>query len=328
MGGNVIIHGIAAEPLDLNLRGTRRSILRIGELLTEIGCEYDRKMCSPLWAGNHWTEYLSGSTRHLFDVQIPTEQILLFKPVFGDIDVQIDKNKVENLEKVLEEIDFLDMTYIGKKRSGNTLVTLWNMHNLEGLKLQVDFELVDVDEKTGYATLWSQMMYNSAWEDVKMGFKGVAHKFLMRALNAIDLEERQIISGGKRPTIKAKMSSMYALSSRGLREKLVLVPGNVGEPPLYKEIPSKNAEYVTDQSIIFKHYFGRSPETHEFFKMWSFLGLLSMIEDHFSPEQKKKILDGFKYSLTHDGAQEFSRDPDESLRMKYAMISEVARALG
>lgn len=319
MGGNVTIDGVSAEPLDIREISSTRAALVIGQLLTDISWHYTSKMYSDLWVGGLWIYHVSGSTAHLFNPDISMEELVKFKPVFGDIDMQIDRNKAENFVLHLKTIDLPDCSYLGHKQSGNTVVTLWNMHRLNGLKLQIDFELVDY--YAGLATPWCKMMYSSDWGDVQAGFKGVAHKFLLRALNAVDLMEREIKS--KRGVIKKVKSSEHAISARGLRRKLLRADGNYWE-----ELPAKGAEYITDPVTVFKHYFVHAPSKEELEQFSSFVGLCELVWNNFTPVIKKNIYKGFVYSLTNEKAQDFCKDSEDSDLMKARMINYVRNAIG
>jgi hypothetical protein len=312
MGGNVTINGFSAAPLDIQKLGGQCAVVMVSELLNGISCNYVRKLHSDLWVDGNWERHLSGSSAHLFSSDISWAELEKYKPVFGDIDVQIDRHKCENLLFSLSTISLPNASYLGAKQSGNTVVTLWNMHSLNGLNLQIDFELVDFND--GAATSWCKMMYSSSWEDVKAGFKGVAHKFLLRALNAVDLEDRDVEM--QRGDIKRIKSSEYAISARGLRRKLC----RSADGAYWKELPSKGAVYDTDPCAIFRHYFRFPPTQEDLNKFSSFVGLCDLITHHFDVPTKKKIYNGFVHSLTNDKAQNFCKDLVQSNLMKIRMM--------
>lgn len=273
-------------------------------------------------------KFLSGSARHFFDYDgISDSTFEAFKSSVGDIDTQVDVNHQLDLNKFLGMIEGQKVgwwTLIGHKLSGDQTISLWKFDDgMIQINVQVDFEFVDFEN--GIPTEWSEFSHSSSWEDIKLGVKGVAHKFILRALSAPMLRQCHIPAATSRSSAKVILSAPYAFSPQGLRKKLEpIIEENgyhkiVDGLPAYRLLSTKETPFNRDISQIMAHFFPGADQSLVN-EMWSFTGVLRLIKKYHSPEVIQEIADGFVHTLWGQGAQKLYRgndyyDNNEKLRM-------------
>lgn len=310
MGGNVQINGQSADRIDL--RKIDKNILRssISEVLYGINQKF---WYEDLFASK---KFLSGSSAYLFDDKITHEDLIKYKPTFGDIDLQIDKSQK------LQVKEFLDTTVqskignailIGYKSSVDQFITLWKFENF-GINVQIDFEFVDFENNV--PTSWSQFAHSSSWEDTKANVKGVFHKYLIRAFTTKTLCDIIVLTGKKQTPKKMKATQLAFSVTRGLRKKLQPVYENgiqktVDGLAVYKEIPTTDSEYIKDISKIFKMLFDRSPSQNDVSDFSSFIGCARIANRYLSVKEKHLLVEGFLFTLFDISAQKLYREDND-----------------
>lgn len=121
----------------------------------------------------------AGSSFHLFNSIIPDIEFLQYKPLLGDIDVQVPKEYASELFYHLSPGRiFGKYCVISVNRGGCEIHVIFQHRN--GDLHQIDFECVDYqsDEPTPFC----QFSHSSAWTDIKLGIKGAHHKQLLNAV--------------------------------------------------------------------------------------------------------------------------------------------------
>lgn len=338
-GGNVVIDGNEAERIDLTKHQRQQVVKKIDSALAAINAAFKKQHGKPIWNDALFAskQFLSGSAFHFFSDAIDDDTFKRFKSSVGDIDTQVDKDLDDELKTFLTKNKgetFGPATLIGFKSSAGQHISLWRLNDPK-INVQIDLEMVDFDE-AGMPTEWSQFSHSSAWEDMTKGVKGVAHKYLLRALDAPKLKDVIIQPKTARGTEKVVKSSPTAFSvTHGLRKKLKPVLDANGKhlhkdgKPVYQELSTAESTGTTSLHEIFAGYFGHQPSRSELKLMTSFTGLIELIKANFSAADQQKITDGFAHTLWSKSAQGLYRgDPEKDRAEKEAMMSILLKSLG
>lgn len=325
VGGNFRTPLHEAKRIEISAR-TRKGIADdIGDALTLISVKFYLFFGKTLWQGNSLCleSIASGSSKFLFDESIPDDEFEMYKPSLGDIDVQIDKSLAVDFENFLKGNPTTEaIQLLGWKPSVGQFVTLWYIKSLDQ-NVQIDFELVDF--KDGKPTEWSQFSRSSNWTDVKAGIKGVAHKWLLQSICALDNTPKVILTG---KTLKPKETNKSAMTfsvTHGIRDRyapyyafnpnqVVWYSSEWGKTnpqwngrKVYKELTTAQSTFHTKPKDIFKRLFGKEPSIIELTAMKSFWGLCALISKYFTDGQIEQIADDFANRIWGPDAQEIVR---------------------
>ena len=337
-GGNVVIGDTAAERIDLKSIDRKKVIFEIGQALKAISDRYSNFYGLPLWGDDLFKskEFLSGSSLHLFNTTIPDETFVKHKPTVGDIDTQVDGNQKKQIEDFLKKLPAGEKVgntlYVGYKPSGDQFITLWTLPSL-GISVQVDLELVDFEN--GKPTPWSSFSHGSPWADLSMGIKGVFQKYIFRSLQHRKAKDVLIRAKTARSKDKIIRKSDLAFSLKGLRVRMIPVLDVQGNQtfkngmPVYDEVDSATANYITDLDVLFTSFFGVKGDKAEIDQMGSFVGLIGLMKKYMSPSDQKKVMDGFANILWEKGAQGLVRgDPRADYDTKIKAFELITKELG
>lgn len=337
-GGNVQIDGVNAERIDLTKQERSVVTKKIMTALKAINSSFEEQTGDPIWKPALLANknFLSGSAFHFFNDEISDKTFVKYKSSVGDIDTQVDKNIDSTLKEFLTKnkgATFGPVKLIGFKSSAGQHISLWELDEPK-INFQIDFEMVDFEN--GEPTEWSNFSHSSSWDDMTIGVKGVAHKYLLRALDAPKLKDIVLKAKTARSTDKEVKSSETAFSvTHGVRQKLKPVLDDNGKQvmvngkPAYHEMSTAESKGDTDLSNIFKAYFDRTPSSTEKRKMGSFTGLIDLIKAHFVSKDQKKIADGFARTLWGPAAQGLYRgDPQKDAEEKNTMMKILLAELG
>lgn len=338
-GGNVQIDDQEAERIDLTKHNRTAIVKKVGTALAAINAAFKKQVGKPIWseALMKSKKYLSGSAFHFFNSEIDDKTFTKYKNSVGDIDTQVDKTMDAELKSFLTKNkgkEFGPVKLIGFKTSAGQHITLWHLGD-PGINIQIDLEMVDFDDK-GDPTEWSNFSHSSSWDDMTKGVKGVAHKYLLRALDAPKLKDIVLKAKTARGTDKEVKSSETAFSvTHGVRQKLKPVLDDNGKQvmvngkPAYYELSTAESKGDTNLSNIFKAYFGKAPTPDDLKKLGSFTGLLDLIKKNFKSVDQKKIADGFARTLWGPAAQGLYRaDPKKDAEEKNGMMKVLLADLG
>lgn len=276
----------------------------------------------------------NGTSEHIFGMnsvtqfKIPVHDLVRYKPIIGDIDVTVPREKLEKLFHMLAMHEHLSITkrfrYLGQNKQnqhGHQINTLFEYYpqyypcsttERSAINIQIDFEGVKYVD--GMPDEFSKFAHSSSWEDVKIGIKGVAHKYwLTNVVRSVSEWPEITVLTEKSPAppdhrVK-KMNGFprkYAFSvDRGLREKLTPVPEKTG---FFKELKPSESNYTTDLKEIFQKIFGHRPVQEEFENFGSFVGLNKLCKNYLTETKIKKA---YQYLLEENlygyGAQKLSR---------------------
>ena len=338
MGGNVAFGDKAADRIDLTKVPRKDIVNSLTVSLLMVNDSFKKKTGFPLWHGDI-RKYLSGSSDALFNLKIEDSLFQAVKPSVGDIDVQVNGLLDEQIGDFLSTLKGKkqgDLIMIDVKKSTDQYITLWTSIKYN-INIQVDFELVEFDEK-GNPTPWSRFSRSSAWNDMAAGIKGVAHKYVFRALTALSLHDVIIRPKTSRGKEKEMKSSVDAFSPKGYRVKLkpVLDPKTNEQVykqgvPVYDQLDAGETGVITDLEVIFTAFFKRKPTKAELGEqgMGSYLGVLKLIKKYVPQNEMIRVADGMAHLLWGASAQNMYRnDNDRDLKEKTVMMMHMAEATG
>ena len=330
MGGNIEIDGIRPKPIDITEIDRRFFTSNFKLSLKELNEKFEERFGRYLWvkktSRQNW-KIFSGSTEHLFNVNLSDEELMVVKTTFGDIDIKIRSTDKDDLMTLfLDSPDaepvFGYLRYIGASNSAINQIS--SLFEFRGEPIQIDFECCDFEN--GEPSDWSRFSRCSNWYDLKIGIKGVFHKYLIGAIDFAYVEEAFIIKGMDRIPEIANMHPYSFSVQHGMREKynsLCLI----GRPIAYELIKKEDYKYTKDLTTIFQMLFAKNPisgSLADVGNMWSFTGLLSIVNCLFakSPYQKGKIFLEFVERCFGTRAQKLYRDrADLDFLMKMTAVN-------
>lgn len=338
MGGNVEFGNKSADRIDLSKVPRKEIVNALTVSLLLVNDSFKKQTGFPMWHGDI-KKYLSGSSLALFDTKIDDSIFQKAKPSVGDIDVQVNGLHDAEIGDFLNKMKGKkqgDLVMIDFKKSSDQYITLWTSIKYN-INIQVDFELVAFDDK-GDPTSWSRFSRSSAWSDMEAGIKGVAHKYVFRALTAMSLHDVIIRPKTARGKEKETKSSIDAFSPMGYRVKLkpVLDPKTneqvyKGGIPVYDQLEAKETGTITDLEVIFTALFKRKPTKAELGEggMGSYLGVCKLIKKYVKGADLLKVANGMAHVLWGAGAQNMYRNDNErDLKEKTVMMMHMAEATG
>lgn len=348
-GGNLEIDGAQAQHIDLKVHNRAYIVPILNQLLTAINTEFQQSAGGPLWSNKvlKSQKFLSGSSLHFFNTDIPDQDFERVKPKVGDIDTQVNKESEQHLAQWLNSVKggvVGNARFLGYSRGNEQYSSLWELTD-PPIKVQIDFEFVDYTEKQE-PTDWAGFSHSSSWDDLSQGIKGVFHKYLIQAFTKLTTQEfllRKMVGRGKAraeqdvPTTDNMFS--FAVSSKeggGLRAKYEPVVDEKGRPlvvdglPVMRALPA--AGYEKDIGTIFQTIFGKRVNSATLKKVlpktWSFTGLLEIMNLVLQPEEKEQVLDAFVDKLFAPGAQGlYKGDPQRDMTEKNAALNYALKTL-
>jgi len=347
-GGNVAIGADQAQQIDLQVHNRNYIVPILDNLLQSINNAYQQRYNAPLWSPKllKGREFLSGSSLHFFNTDIPDDEFVRVKPKVGDIDTQVNKEAEGAIEQFLNSITGKVLgpaRFIGFQRGNEQFSSLWELTD-PPIKVQIDLEFVAYENDK--PTAWSQFSHSSNWDDIKAGVKGVFHKFLIQSFSTLTKQDfllRKMVGRGKArieqdiPTNDHMLS--FAVSSKeggGLRAKYEPVLDEKGRPliidglPVMKALPA--AGYEQDLTKIFQALFGDRVNAATLKKLmpktWSFTGLLEVMNTILTPEEKQQVVGSFLHKLFAPGAQGlYKNDPQRDVTEKNTAVNLILGSL-
>ena len=333
MGGNVKINEFRAEPLDLTVYPREEYQRDIRQFVWYMNYYIESRLKVVLVDDKNLPYIYSGSAVHLMNPDISTEELLKYKPKFGDIDIFFPKEYKSEVLKFIEDSPYTgNFRHLGTK-NGSTISCLYR-HSLTEKVHQIDFTPVDfVDGKPSELAVLSHM---SDWNDTKNGIKGIFHKKAIGALTA---------AYGTYGTEEVKEELHYGFLpdysfcvDRGLRQRYVFMRKAKDGTEIYRKAKPMEFPYISNLYDILDTLLGRSPNKYyclrnftrneyyclrnftrnEYYclrNFTSFLGILELIDKSFTTEQQFRILDKLTGSI-YDKLNRPTDDDDEEKRTK------------
>ena len=356
--------GIKTKAQKIPLKKIGRSRFRkvVTDLLKKINNDFKKKFKTLLWADETQIETgitFNGSSSFIMDPNIPDEEIVKYKEVAGDIDVVVPDFQRKNIWDYLESIDSKEVipgvTYMGCNRTKfspieNQIICVF-VADFDGLKvpMQLDLEFLPFSE-TGLPSEWAKFSHSSSFEDAKAGIKAVHHKYLLRALvYGISVRDDIVICTTKSTYDNYTISKSKNLVNpgmmkfsvgKGLRVAFEPLQDPEGNPvfdngkQVFKEIPVKDSDYVTDVAEILK--LSINPSDAECLesdskKFWSFTGLVELIKTYVPKENWETINQKYVSMLWElkPKAQKLERyDPELDYKVKISGYKFFIDSLG
>jgi len=349
-GGNLEVDGAQAQQIDLKVHNRAYIVPILSQLLNSINAEYQQSVGGPLWNPKvlKSRKYLSGSSLHFFNTDLPDEEFERVKPKVGDIDTQVNRAAEPQLAQWLDSVKGQivgNSKFLGYSRGNEQYSSLWELTD-PPIKVQIDFEFVDYSEKDE-PTDWAGFSHSSSWDDLSQGIKGVFHKYLIQAFTRLTTQDfllRKMTGRGKNkveqdiPTNDNMFS--FAVSSKeggGLRSKYEPVKDPAtGQPivknglPVMRELPPSG--YNQDVTSILTTLFGDRIKPQQVKqlapKFWSFTGILEIINTVLQPAEKNQIVTSFIDKLYAKGAQGlYKNDPQRDSEEKDAALNKMLQVL-
>lgn len=358
-----------AEKMDLHKISRTVLVDEMVIVLSNINDRFYKKFGEKLWNDfNVITNgtALNGSSASLFNKDITDEEFVHHKPKVGDIDITFPGELMSKLWELLNDLDDEKLgdftTYLGHKKSNASPTEVAGLHQINAIfeintgdytcNLQIDFEASDYENDS--PTDWASFSHNSDWDDIKAGFKGVAHKFTLLNLSRAQsrLDGIQVITPKNAEKIMNTLSTDYddnkpiklstskeyasptnlAFSvSKGIRTKFELVYFKddvqliVDNKPVFYEKNSKNDNYETNLLKQFEMIFQKEPDGDDMKNFKSFVGLVKLMKKYST----KEIIEDFffdqlvsKTLWCPNGCQGLERNnPEGDLEIKGAMVN-------
>jgi len=328
-GGNLAVKGVQAEKIDMS-KSTRKEFVSLSnKLFIQINKLYHKAYKNWLWVDEkklHSGELFNGSTSFIFSPEYSDEDIMKYKTKSGDIDVIIPKEKAANLwnllakwedKEIIPGVEYLGNNRASEKSLGDQINSIFKVTFSNGyyVPMQVDFEMLTVDE-FGSPDEFSKFAHSSTYEDLTIGQKGVAQKYLMIALGGgISLHKDILVvtptSTEDKYKIRLKggepISSLTTVKfsvDKGLRKgAFEKMDWEIDGKAVFKEVKAANSNYEQSLAAIFEVFFGKPPTKTDIKKMWSYKGLNELMKKYLKKDQIKLTYDRMINRTWEKGAQ-------------------------
>ena len=338
-GGNVKIQTksgkiVSADRIDLNLVSRTELSKKLLSFFHKLNQLFQQKFQIKLWPNSSVLDNghaFNGSSEHFFNLAISDEEFKRHKAKVGDIDITVPEDKKEMLHELLQDLEGKQITastkFVGSKQDtvgeGHQINSLVNIDNK--LNIQIDFEFSSYEQDI--PSKFAKFSHSSDWEDVKAGFKGVLHKYLLQTVASISdvkTEDQAILLTPASTANNFKVAKGFPdrgltfkkfSVGRGLRtDAYSKVLQDTGEPlqidgrDAYKaKLPSESA-YIQDPEQIAKTIFGLNFKLDELPKLNSFVGIIQLCNKYFDEKEKRELLKDFSRRLFGQGSQGLERD--------------------
>lgn len=345
-----------AQKIPIKEIGRSKFIKKFIDIFIELNKRFKQKYGEPLWKNTKIIKdgtVFNGSTSIIMNPNISDDEIIPFKPKVGDIDILIPSYHAKKLWSLLDDLEgtmiLPDVIYKGSNKLdpnklGNQINSVFEVKFGDIVtQSQVDFEFANF--KDDIPDEFAKFAHSSSLKDIKEGFKGVAHKYLLRALagarsrrdDVIVVTPKSTYEKYKIKTVKGEplIPNFLKFSvDKGLSYAYEQQFTPDGKPWMidgkyvYKEIPTKNRNYETSIISIFKILFNNA-DSPDLNKMWSFVGLVDLVKKYLSKEEQQKTLDRMVELCFGKNAQRLERDDYRiDMSIKIPIINYMMKKLG
>lgn len=324
MGGNVVVADTSgklqrAGRADFRKLSRQQFIAAFTALFKRLDSMYESHAGESLWPPGKVAGLLasgaafSGSSSHLFNKNLSDEEFTEHKPVVGDIDITVPREKLEGFYEMLNSVHGAkitpQITFVGQKQStshdqANALFAYAFSEDEPPVNVQVDFEAVDYE--TDKPADFFKFSRSSDWSDIKGGIKGVFHKLLLRSLSTVLTTQEDVVlltpASPLFPPEKIKVSKVedpvHLVSfsvDKGVRttaRQQFLPDGSpvlVGGKRAFKKVGTAESTYYQTRGDIFTLIFGTGPVGNELSLLGSYAGILQLLQDHLTNDQVEKV---------------------------------------
>ncbi len=301
-GGSLRAGAFQAEaiPADIDREDLNNTIKKMCEMLNK---QFAKDYGVELWSNldKIWKDLsiFSGSSRVLFNPNIPPEQVLATtKKTFGDIDLKIPESLKENMREFLAKHTGMKFGEVGLLASSPRFnLTLWR------LPKRFPIETVQIDLNASYwntdsPDAFSVFSYYSSFKDIKAGVKGTIRTTFLKSFTEIDYLKDVVIITKTGKISKSKSFSPFEKFfdiGRGLKTNYEPVI----EKGKHKQTDGKFMWQVvqkteTSMDNIFVYLFGKKPQKSDLRKMHSFIGLLDLAKQYYTDQRAEAHFLKFK----------------------------------
>jgi hypothetical protein len=322
-GGNAYTkNGDSAEKIEIAKmsKGQYDSYKKdIVKLIKAIASEFKKQTGKSLFPNDSVIDsfsIFSGSGNSFFKQSY--EDYTRVKSKLGDIDVQIDQTKKDDVVKFLANNEgklFNGFKYLGSMRSAD----LYNVFKApakyypQAKNIQIDFEFIEYDEN-GNPNEFDMFTKNSEWEDISAGIKGLAKQGIIPCIYKVVYHRDGVLftSKGNKPA-KNQGTGNFPVRSygfKGSREKFVAVLDDTGKQveyegkPAFREVPVKDSVTNRNLDSIFEEIFKHKPSAEEKKMFYSYQGCLQLIKKNFNKKEVQKIYDEYLVWLIDNATED------------------------
>lgn len=325
------------------------------EMFNKLNQIFEKKFGFKMWEDINIIkrgDVLTGSAKFLFDKGIPNEEFVKHKPTVGDIDIAIPHDYLENLFDLLLTLEDKKLTkrikYIGNNKrvigQNHQINCIFEFTSDAGISVnaQVDFEGAKFEGSE--PTEWAKFSHSSNWSDIKNSIKGVAHKYLLKAIarnvnkrnDIVILTKNSPLEPPEKIVLRKTRGELIepqglAFSvDRGIRSRYVQQfindePVMVNGKFAFKDADTNESEYLTKPMSMFEIMFKKEPDSSDMEKFGSFIGLVELMSEHLDDSQVK---DSFSSMIKGDmwgpGSQELERDSAKlDMKIKMTMVNKL-----
>ena len=180
-----------AQQIDLKVHKRSYIVPILDKLLNGINSSFTASVGHELWNKKVLAskKFLSGSSLHFFNTDLPDDEFERIKPKVGDIDTQINKEYAGELVQFLQSSTGKVVgngKLIGFSKGNEQYSTMWELTD-PPIKVQIDLEFVDYEKDE--PTDWAGFSHSSSWEDLSQGIKGVFHKYLIQSFTRLTSQD-------------------------------------------------------------------------------------------------------------------------------------------
>lgn len=331
MGGNAYVRRdgeVIAQAQRVHLRTPedRDSLVEtVNDILGSLTYKFNRVYGTWIWP--RWApEVFSGSTRHLMNPNLPSEELIRIIPSIGDIDVMIPEKFLEPLRKFISPGDVFGVgTYVGC--SETSIKQMSCVFDVGWGKIQIDFSSAPYDDD-GLPTYWASFSRSSSLKDLQCGIRGVFHKYIIGSVDfAFPIYNITVVSRKLHKHVRTYIDTHeHAFSSKGVRKKYTPAFDGEGKRIVsygmdaYFELPPAEAEYTTDIGTVFEMLFRRQPQGFDLMKLESFVGIVDLMQVYFNADEQGRVLDALIGRCFTPGAQQLVRN-DPGMDYAYKMAA-------
>jgi hypothetical protein len=349
MGGNaratnkVTGQDTLAQKIPIKEIGRQNFIKKFVEMFEEIDKRFESKYGRPLWKNKKILKNglaFNGSTSFIMNPEIHDNDVIPFKPTSGDLDIMVKESDKSDLWNLLDELEAkphfmkdveykgsnkLSISAIGDQINAVFEVTFGKIVS----QSQVDFEFTQFENDSNGEEVpmeFSRFGHSSSLSDAQNGFKGVSHKYILRALaggaskrddvllltSAATYEKPKFKKQKGEPITTLNMQKFFVSKGMRVAYEKQFVPGT-GEAwiengkQVYKEIPSKDSAYETSIQEMFKILFN-SEESKDLKEMWSFVGIVNLMNKYLDKGSIVRTFERFLDLQWGPAGQKLERD--------------------
>lgn len=239
------------------------------------------------------------------------EEYAPVKPKMGDIDVQIDEKKRDKVREFLEANEgkkFNGFTYLGTQFGGDfyNIFKAPKEFQPAATNIQMDFEFIEYDEN-GMPNEFDVFAKNSDWEDLSQGIKGLAKNNLIPVIYKVIYGTPGVVFQNKKDepskAFKDEEVPTKTYGFKGSRQKYQPVLDAEGKQVMYNGKPAYREKAVKETPLnrslpsIFEEIFGVQPSKKALQMMYSFTGMLKLMNKYLTKQQIQKIYQKYSEDL-------------------------------